>query len=620
MSRIILFFLIVAPFIPSFCYGDILTVDDDAPADYTRIQDAINAAYDGDTVEVAEGHYYENIDFRGKAITVTSTDPCDPCTIADTIIDANGDGIVVSFHSDEGPDTVITGFTITGGYAKYGAGVCCWGGCSPIIENCIIHGNTATNDGDGGGIYCNRASPIIRNCKIRENSALGDGYDYGRGGGIACFQISNPKISKCIITYNSALQGGGIYFHLSQPEIVDCFINDNSAIAWGGGLHCSSDGQIYGCAISNNSAHGGGGIFFTSGVQTHIYNCAIFANSVSGSGGGIYSSSANPSIEKCLIIRNSSSYDGGGVYISNGSSSYHPSLINCEISDNLSNRSGGGIYSSINSTTTISCNISKNTSVDRGGGIFCSGPCTIRNCIITGNLVTNGDGGGIYCCILPTIINCTINGNKSTVNGAGVFCAENSSPLIKNSIISNNSHNGVYAYYSDLTILYNNVWGNVDSDYSGWAYPGEGDISVDPCFVDPGHWEDPCNTPEDLTDDVWVDGDYHLQYDSLCINAGDPCFAADPCEVDMDGESRVRLGRVDIGADEAGSNPADFDESGLVDLSDFDALSAAWLTVPEDTGWNRACDISEPADDVIDLLDLSVYSEQWLWQAQWYIP
>ena len=160
---------------------------------------------------------------------------------------------------------------------------------------------------------------------------------------------------------------------------------------------------------------------------------------------------------------------------------------------------------------------------------------------------------------------------------------------------------------------------NTPYDYYGWAYPGNGDISVDPLFVDPGYW-DPNGTPSEPCDDFWVDGDYHLCYDSFCINAGDPCFTADPCEVDMDGESRVRLGRVDIGADEAWSNPADFDESGLVNLSDFDAMSGAWLTVPEAAGWNRACDISEPADDVIDLLDLYVYSEQWLWKAQWYIP
>ncbi len=85
----------------------------------------------------------------------------------------------------------------------------------------------------------------------------------------------------------------------------------------------------------------------------------------------------------------------------------------------------------------------------------------------------------------------------------------------------------------------------------------------------------------------------------------------------MDGEPRVRLGRVDMGADEAGSNPADFDEDGFVELPDLGILGAAWSSDPCSDNWNPACDIAVPRNKVIDVIDFAVYSSEWLWQAPW---
>jgi hypothetical protein len=42
------------------------------PADQPTIQSGINAAQNGDTVLVAPGTYNENLDFKGKSITVTT--------------------------------------------------------------------------------------------------------------------------------------------------------------------------------------------------------------------------------------------------------------------------------------------------------------------------------------------------------------------------------------------------------------------------------------------------------------------------------------------------------------------------------------------------------------------
>src|SRR5438309_7516139 len=63
------------------------------PAGQPTIQAAINAASNGDTILVAPGTYRENINFMGKAITVTSSGGP-----AVTTINGSARGTVVIFN------------------------------------------------------------------------------------------------------------------------------------------------------------------------------------------------------------------------------------------------------------------------------------------------------------------------------------------------------------------------------------------------------------------------------------------------------------------------------------------------------------------------------------------
>ena len=65
------------------------------PDQYATIQAAIEAAADGDTVVVARGRYEEILDFKGKTITVTGTDPEDWAVVQATVVDAMEKGTVV---------------------------------------------------------------------------------------------------------------------------------------------------------------------------------------------------------------------------------------------------------------------------------------------------------------------------------------------------------------------------------------------------------------------------------------------------------------------------------------------------------------------------------------------
>jgi hypothetical protein len=201
------------------CLGYAATIH--VPGDQPTIQAGIDAASAGDTVLVADGTYTgignKNLDFNGKAITVTSEKGAES-----TIIDCEGDGRGVYFHSGETETSVVSGFTITNGFTEHGGGIRCENSSSPTIERNIIVGNSASNS--GGGIRCaNFSSPIFRNNIIAGNSANG-------AGGIYCYQ-SSPIIVNTTISGNGAniSEGGGIYCRkYSYPTIKNTILWENS--------------------------------------------------------------------------------------------------------------------------------------------------------------------------------------------------------------------------------------------------------------------------------------------------------------------------------------------------------------------------------------------------------
>ncbi len=88
---------LIGPTVPAA--ADILYV----PGEFPSIQFAINAAMDGDEVEVHPGTYNDNINLLGKAITVRSLNGAGV-----TIIDAGGIGTVITCANGEGPDTITS--------------------------------------------------------------------------------------------------------------------------------------------------------------------------------------------------------------------------------------------------------------------------------------------------------------------------------------------------------------------------------------------------------------------------------------------------------------------------------------------------------------------------------
>ncbi|MGB2829103.1 MAG: choice-of-anchor D domain-containing protein [Phycisphaerae bacterium] len=261
----------------------ILYVDDDNTSGiengtltwpFSTVQRAIRAATNGDTVQVAEGTYIENVNFLGKAITVRSVNPDAPAVVAATVLDGNHSGSVVTFNHGEGPDSVLKGFTIRNGSGTdyCGAGVHCHGS-SPTVEKNVITGNTAL--AHGGGVYSFGGSPTIRDNRVEGNEAR------WFGGGIACWN-STATVTGNLIRDNAAhWYGGGLLVHgPAAPTVKNNVLTGNTG-SEGAGIAC-----LYQCAplLENNTLAGnvaeraGGGLYAGWDCSPVVRNGILWAN------------------------------------------------------------------------------------------------------------------------------------------------------------------------------------------------------------------------------------------------------------------------------------------------------------------------------------------------------
>jgi len=276
--------LVVLAAVP--CQARIITVGD-GRVDFVTIQAAIDDANDGDTVQIRPGTYTGpgniEIDFLGKAITVTSMGPADASIVASTIIDCNGLGRGFYFHSNEDANSVLAGLTITNGIANNG---------SSWLE--------------GGAIRCEDSSPVITGCTMTNCTA-------GKGGAVQ-FRRGNAKITDCTIAGNTAEHGAGIYVASDSYVTIDnCLVKSNSTF---------DDGFFR-----------GGGIYISYAYESVIKNCVIVGNITPfiGEGGGIYCIGGTVIITNCTITGNYGDR-GSGICSSQRA---HPIISNCIVWGNL---------------------------------------------------------------------------------------------------------------------------------------------------------------------------------------------------------------------------------------------------------------------------------------------
>jgi predicted outer membrane repeat protein len=327
----------------------VFAVDRPVPGVYPTIQAAIDASVDGDTVVVEPNTYYERINFGGKSITVTSTDPNDPSVVAATVIDASGSGTVVTFPDAASANCLLAGFTVTNGNSSgSGGGIYCGNGTF-TINNCIITGNSASN---GGGIYSDYAGLTVTGCTFSGNVANEPGHFNG-GGGIFT-HYGKSVLTNCTFSENMApnSSGGGIRSIEGELILADCTFTSNSAAEEGGGVATDYKSvTVTNCTFSGNSANWGGGMNNSHWGATAI-NC-IFTGNSAQRGAGICTKDLRYGdqtlrLSNCTLSGNVADAYGGAVCYQHGGSLM---LTDCIVWGNIANEGpqiafeGGGTVS-----------------------------------------------------------------------------------------------------------------------------------------------------------------------------------------------------------------------------------------------------------------------------------
>lgn len=404
------------------------------PQNPMEIQTAINQAANGDVIVIAPGTY-PGLGYNiNKNITITGSDPQDPCVVANTIIDGtNQQTFGFQLNGTGGGTCILNGLTIANaarigvkrippvlvpgtpgngnqGGIVYGAGIDVQG--NHIIANCIIRNCRVTGGGGSDGLPgdegdlsdpCNLVQPT-------HQGGSGGSGGHGRGAGIY-IRTGNPIILNTIID-GCIVTGGPSTVGMDGLEARPPDINypggrggdgGSGGDALGGGVYCvnGTGPRFENCTISNcmviagNASDGGNGGAGADSAITDPFG--IVGNGRGGDGGvpgtaygaGIYcDNTVTATFIDCSFVNNQA-YGGiagdGGVAQANNLTSWF--------------RGGLGGLCDISSTVTGSpqgLGIGPENYSANGGGVFINTSVTradFNDCTLTGNIARGAISG-----------------------------------------------------------------------------------------------------------------------------------------------------------------------------------------------------------------------------------
>ncbi|MBI4718729.1 MAG: hypothetical protein HY763_13055, partial [Planctomycetes bacterium] len=398
-------------------------------------------------------------------------------------------------------------------------------------------------------------------------------------------------------------RGAAILLRNAAPTILDCRLTQNAAETAAAAYLEDSVGATFAyCEFTGNYARATSvlstddSLLLLDGCWLHGNDALLETVRVDGSPVGSYGGT----FRDCTLGPN---LERDGI----ASSGYADiRLETCELSDYIV---GAAVRTGTNDRLTVEDSVFARNSV---GVRLDFTSATLRG----SRFVRNGFGLFVSFAAAEVTDSVFVHGNGGW---AQLFTADSYLRLERVTVALNQSLSwiaGLYVRDSTADVRSSILWGNTSSiqgeiseidvnrgtlniDYSiveGWtgALGGVGNSGDDPLFVDP-------DGPDDIPGNE--DDDFRLRAGSPGINAGDPDYAPEPGDVDLDGHPRRLCGRVDLGAYEFGIGDFDCDGSvGPSDLADW----AGCCNGPGKKSVASGCEAFDfNADTDVDLADFA---------------
>lgn len=255
------------------------------PAQYPTIQEAINAAAEGDRIILTTGTYRgpgnRGLSLGVKNLTITSDS-------LECIIDCEGQATFLDISGGQTSATTISRIVVQNAFggASLGGALSINFDSNPTIDTCIF-----------------------RNC----NAAAGGAVYISIG--------SHPTFQGCTFTANTANIGGAIFLQRASVTLTNTDFISNTGPGSGGAIYSQNDTQptdvsltAINCHFNGNSANNGagGGIVATLGTVT-LTGCRLTDNTADQTGGGAELLDTIARISQCTFSQNQAGFTGGGL-------------------------------------------------------------------------------------------------------------------------------------------------------------------------------------------------------------------------------------------------------------------------------------------------------------------